>query len=119
MIRRTEVLNQITSLLRSYYPQTLELVGEKASTHGLVLFLPVVVGMSIRSHVPRNMRVEYPGAMDPVRSRGDRREGLFLDDVDRQDFLKKPHLWMKANAEPAVAQDRTGEGKGSRNVKMA
>jgi ribosomal protein S14 len=30
----------------------------------------------------------YPGAIYHVMSRGDRREDIFLDDVDRQDFLK-------------------------------
>jgi REP element-mobilizing transposase RayT len=34
------------------------------------------------------MRVEYPGAIYHVMDRGDRREDIFLDDVDRQDFLK-------------------------------
>jgi REP element-mobilizing transposase RayT len=34
------------------------------------------------------MRVEFPGAIYHVMSRGDRREDIFLDDVDRQDFLK-------------------------------
>ena len=34
------------------------------------------------------MRVEYGGAIYHVMSRGDRREDIFLDDVDRQDFLK-------------------------------
>ena len=33
-------------------------------------------------------RVEYPGAMYHVMSRGDRREDIFLDDVDRHDYLK-------------------------------
>jgi len=32
--------------------------------------------------------VEYPGAIYHILSRGDRREDIFLDDVDRQDFLK-------------------------------
>jgi REP element-mobilizing transposase RayT len=32
--------------------------------------------------------VEYPGAIYHVMSRGDRREEIFLDEVDRQDFLK-------------------------------
>jgi hypothetical protein len=36
------------------------------------------------------MRVEYPGAIYHVMDRGDRREDIFLDDVDRQDFLKTP-----------------------------
>ncbi len=34
------------------------------------------------------MRVQYAGAIYHVMSRGDRREDVFLDDVDRQDFLK-------------------------------
>lgn len=38
--------------------------------------------------MPRKLRVEYPGAMYHVMSRGDRREDIFVDDVDRQDFLK-------------------------------
>jgi hypothetical protein len=38
--------------------------------------------------MPRKLRVEYPGAMYPVMSRGDRREDIFLNDVDRYDFLK-------------------------------
>jgi putative transposase len=36
--------------------------------------------------MPRKLRVEYPEAMDHVMSRGDRREQIFLDDVDRQDL---------------------------------
>src|SRR5438876_6948887 len=38
--------------------------------------------------MPRKLRVEYPGAMYHVMSRGNRRQGIFLDDVDRHDFLK-------------------------------
>ena len=38
--------------------------------------------------MPRKIRVEYPGAIYHVLSRGDRREDIFYDDVDRQDFLK-------------------------------
>jgi hypothetical protein len=37
--------------------------------------------------MPRKLRIEYPGAMYHLMSRGDRRERIFLDDVDRQDFL--------------------------------
>ena len=36
----------------------------------------------------RAMRVEYPGAIYHVMDRGDRREDIFINDVDRQDFLK-------------------------------
>jgi REP element-mobilizing transposase RayT len=38
--------------------------------------------------MPRKLRIEYSGAMYHVMSRGDRREKIFLNDVDRQDFIK-------------------------------
>jgi putative transposase len=41
-----------------------------------------------KSAMPRQRRVEYPGAMYHIMSRGDRREDIFLDDVDRHDFIK-------------------------------
>ena len=44
----------------------------------------------MNSLMPRKLRVEYPSAMYHVMSRGDRCENIFLDDVDRQDFLKPP-----------------------------
>jgi putative transposase len=40
--------------------------------------------------MPRKLRVEYPGAIYHLMSRGDQREDIFLDDVDRHDFLKTP-----------------------------
>ena len=38
--------------------------------------------------MPRQVRIEYPGAMYHVMSRGIRRQDIYLADVDRQDFLK-------------------------------
>ena len=38
--------------------------------------------------MPRAMRVEYPGAIYHVMDRGDCREDIFVDDVNRLDFLK-------------------------------
>lgn len=38
--------------------------------------------------MPRKLRLQYPGAMYHIMSRGDRREKIFLTDVDRQDFVK-------------------------------
>jgi putative transposase len=38
--------------------------------------------------MPRKLRIQYAGAMYHVMSRGDRREEIFLDDIDRQDFIK-------------------------------
>jgi putative transposase len=37
--------------------------------------------------MPRKLRVEYPGAIYHVMSRGDRREAIFQDDADRELFL--------------------------------
>jgi REP element-mobilizing transposase RayT len=38
--------------------------------------------------MPRQMRIEYAGAIYHVMSRGDRREAIFLDGGDHHDFLK-------------------------------
>jgi putative transposase len=38
--------------------------------------------------MPRLLRIQYPGATYHVMCRGDRREQIFLDDVDRHDFIK-------------------------------
>jgi len=38
--------------------------------------------------MPRQLRIDYPGAIHHVMSRGDRRENIYHDEVDRQDFLK-------------------------------
>src|SRR5580698_6174602 len=38
--------------------------------------------------MPRQRRVEYERAIYHVLNRGDRKEAIFLDDVDRHDFLK-------------------------------
>jgi REP element-mobilizing transposase RayT len=38
--------------------------------------------------MPRQLRIDFPGAIHHLMSRGDRRENIYLDDVDRQDFLK-------------------------------
>ena len=38
--------------------------------------------------MPRKLRVQYPGGMYHVMSRGDQRDDIFLDDADRYDFVK-------------------------------
>ena len=38
--------------------------------------------------MPRKPRVEFEGAIYHVLSRGDRQENIFLDDIDRHDFVK-------------------------------
>ncbi len=37
--------------------------------------------------MPRQIRMEYPGAIYHVMSRGNRKQGICVDDADRQDFL--------------------------------
>jgi hypothetical protein len=36
----------------------------------------------------RQLRIQYPGAIYHLMSRSDRREEIFRDDLDREDFLK-------------------------------
>ena len=38
--------------------------------------------------MPRKLRVQYPGAIYHLMSRGDRREDIFADDRDRERFLE-------------------------------
>ena len=38
--------------------------------------------------MPRQLRVQYPGAIYHIMSRGDRRKDIYETDVDRHDFLK-------------------------------
>jgi hypothetical protein len=38
--------------------------------------------------MPRQLRIDFPGAIHNMMSRRDRREDIYLDDVNRQDFLK-------------------------------
>ena len=38
--------------------------------------------------MPRSLRIEYPGAFYHVLARGNRREAIFRDDLDRQAFLR-------------------------------
>ncbi len=56
--------------------------------------------------MPRKLRVEYPGAVYPVMSRGDRCENIDIDDVDRQDFLKPlAAACQKAGMPPVYPSD--------------
>lgn len=38
--------------------------------------------------MPRKMRVQVPGGIYHVMSRGDQRDDIFFDDADRHDFIK-------------------------------
>ena len=47
---------------------------------------------------PRQLRIDYPGAIPHVVSRGDRREKIYHDDPDRRYFLKSlGETWLKTN----------------------
>ena len=48
----------------------------------------MAVLFGILSGMPRHPRAEYPGAIGHVMSRGERQDAIYLNDVDRQDFLK-------------------------------
>jgi len=56
--------------------------------------------------MPRKLRVEYAGAMYHVMSRGDQRDDIFLDDVDRHDFIK-------TLAEACLSDNEPGRTQGS------
>jgi len=47
--------------------------------------------------VPRQLRIEYEGAVYHLLSRGDRREEIFWDDLDRQAFLRLLERTCKRN----------------------
>jgi hypothetical protein len=66
-----------------------ELVGDlekpwirRAPKLGLVSAVDIPIGLGSLSPMPRTMRVEYPGAICHVMDRGDRREDIFVDDVE-------------------------------------
>ncbi len=74
--------------------------------------------------MPRQLRIDYPVALHHVMSRGDRRENIYHDDVDRQDFLKtlaeacQKTDWQRILSLPSIAR-RVGLGSSkSANAKL-
>jgi REP element-mobilizing transposase RayT len=67
-------------------------VKSERSTWGQTIILHIHLtkgaGFGRVELMPRQLRVEFPGAIYHVMSRGDRKRAIYLDDVDRQDFLK-------------------------------
>jgi len=61
--------------------------------------------------MPRKIRVEFPGAVYHVISRGDRQEAIFLDDVGCHDFLKTlaEELARLGWSEEELARRRKGD----------
>ncbi len=71
--------------------------------------------------LPRKLRLQYPGAMYHAMSRGDRREKVFLDDVDRHDLIKTlaevwSYLWSTYSAYLAAAEHRPGRTRVDRSL---
>lgn len=67
--------------------------------------------------MPRQLRIEYPGALYRVMSRGDRREDIFLDDVDRQDLLKTlAEACQKTNWHSGALRLESAEAKTERII---
>jgi hypothetical protein len=54
---------------------------------GALLTLDTDLGRRLKRAMPRTLRIEYPGAIYHVMNRGDRREPIFRDDLDRRRFL--------------------------------
>jgi hypothetical protein len=84
----------------------------KGSTHRWVHFhVDAGVGIAQIGDMPRQLRLQYPGVMYRLMSRGNRREKRFLDDVDRQDFLKtlaeelSRRGWSRAELEQRCKND--------------
>ena len=48
----------------------------------VILGIDSRLSIVLHARMPRKLRIEYPGAMYHVMSRGDRREKIFLDDVE-------------------------------------
>ena len=59
-------------------------MGEKGS----VKTIDTKLHLRIPSPMPRKLRVQYPGAIYHLINRGDRREPIFKDDLDRRRFLE-------------------------------
>ena len=59
--------------------------------------------------MPRRLRIEYPGAIYHVMSRCDGKGDIFLNDVDRQDFVKTlAEACQKAGYQPNVCTWEVG-----------
>jgi hypothetical protein len=62
-------------------------IGLFKKLNGSLLTLDTDWGRRLNRAMPRALRIEYPGAIYHVMNRGDRREPIFQDDLDRQRFL--------------------------------
>lgn len=60
--------------------------------------------------MPLKLRIEYPGAIYHVMSRGDRREDIFLDDVDRREFERRMESRRLEETDPKSLTDQRDSG---------
>jgi len=60
--------------------------------------------------MPRTLGVEFPGAISHVLRRGDRREAIFRDAVDRQDFHKTMGYTYDQIGQLKQAEGRLADG---------
>ena len=63
--------------------------------------------------MPRKLRIQYPGAIYHVLSRGDRRDKIFLDDVDRPVCVRHAQAG-RISSKPWSACAGRGEGAAGR-----
>ena len=67
--------------------------------------------------MPRPLRIEYAGARYHVMSRGDRREAIFHDDADRQEFCTLgPSLSQDGVASACLLPDEQSFSSGDRDA---
>ena len=66
----------------------------------------------------RKLRIQYPGAIYHVMNRGDRREEMVRDDLDRHQWLKTlgEALWEDGLASPCLLLDEQSLSFGGRNA---
>ena len=61
---------------------------QTSSVHCPVRGMTIDWEAGIVASMPRQLRVQYPGAICHLMSRGDRKKDIYESDVDRHNFLK-------------------------------
>jgi hypothetical protein len=69
--------------------------------------------------VPRQIRIEYPGAIYHVLNRGDRREAIFRDDGDCHDFIVGKAARLRAETTLTLGQIAQTVKMGTRSTLSA
>ncbi len=66
---------------------TVQTEAPPAAIKGSLLTIDTTPVWRERVALPRQLRIEDPGAIDPVMNRGDRREPIYQEEADRTRFL--------------------------------